>query len=205
MATPGTALWATENYGPACSTDRQTRIRIFGADRIVHKGVVRHFRRLDLIFKKHAPAYYKKLCASADNWTYSCRNIAGTSVKSNHSWPIAIDLRSAENARGLAATSSEIWREAREAVLQAEREGFRWGGRYSSPDAMHFECMLTPSQIKAKYLPSGHKKVWKKHHDFKPVPKPPTLGKKPPDKKKPKAKKITRPTKPAPRKPKKKK
>lgn len=163
MSTPGTAQWALEKFGIPCNVNDMRNVFIFGHDLRIHKGAVRHFKRLDRIFANHSPRYYKLLCKSPDVFTYSCRDIAGTNTKSNHSWPIAIDLRSAANARnGQSATQSEMWKEARDSVLQAEKEGFRWGGRYTSPDPMHFETLLTPKQIRQRYFLDGTKKPWRR-------------------------------------------
>lgn len=162
MAIPGTAQWALEVYGAKCSAAEQTQVKIFGRMLTVHKGAKRFFRRLDRIFAYKAPGYYALICRSSDVSTYSCRVIAGTSTPSNHSWPIAIDLRSAENGRTADPdeTKSEMWKRAREAVLQAEREEFRWGGRYGSPDPMHFEPLVTPEQLKRRYFWNGRRKPW---------------------------------------------
>ena len=50
-----------------------------------------------------------------------------------HTWGIAIDLNVATNGVG---TSGDI---DRRIVASFEKWGFRWGGRWSEPDPMHFE------------------------------------------------------------------
>lgn len=155
MSERGSATWAAESFGARCSADDQKTIKFFGRDRVFHRGTTRHFKRLDRIFKERAPKYHRRLCLQPDVYSYSCRVIAGTQVWSLHSWPIAADLDSAENARGVDEFESLIWREAKAAVRRAEVEGFRWGGRYTSPDAMHFETLLTPAEQRRFYTWRG--------------------------------------------------
>lgn len=52
---------------------------------------------------------------------------------SRHAWGLAIDINVATNPEGGASTQDPG------VVAAFERWGFRWGGRWNSPDAMHFE------------------------------------------------------------------
>jgi hypothetical protein len=52
---------------------------------------------------------------------------------SRHAWGLAIDINVATNPEGGASTQDPG------IVAAFERWGFRWGGRWSPPDAMHFE------------------------------------------------------------------
>lgn len=124
----------------------------------------RALRRLDRIFKANSPAYYKKLCKELDVGAYNCRAIAGTSTPSNHSFATAIDLDWQENARD-GDYQSAMRERGMASVKKVEAEGFmRWGGRYSSPDDMHLEVIVTPEQLKRMYTWRGTKKrrYWRK-------------------------------------------
>jgi hypothetical protein len=73
-------------------------------------------------------------------WGYACRAIAGTSTPSNHSWGTAIDINAPSNprrARGL----PRITDIPKPVVALWKNHGFRWGGDYTWPDAMHMEFM----------------------------------------------------------------
>lgn len=97
-------------------------------------------------------------------WSFACRNIAGTRVASNHSSGTAVDINAPRNPMG-----SRSWHAARagkhrpfglavvtdipERVIRLwEEQNFRWGGRYTRPDTMHFEFMGTPAEAKRRNL-----------------------------------------------------
>lgn len=158
MSTPGTETWARDNYGPPCNTAQFIHPVIFGRNLSVHKRAVRAFMRLDHIFKTECPAYYKLICDSPDVGTYNCRKIAGTDVYSNHAFGLAIDLRWNANARD-GDHQSEMRDRAMKAIIHVEKEGFmRWGGRYTSPDDMHFEIMWSSSLLALHYRLDGTKR-----------------------------------------------
>jgi hypothetical protein len=75
-----------------------------------------------------------------DLQTYNNRNIAGTHIKSNHAWALAIDINPAQNP-WQKPLKTDIPVAVRDAFT---RHGFRWGGTYSKPDAMHFEYLGLP-------------------------------------------------------------
>lgn len=160
----GSEAWMHQHYGPGwpkcdLATANLKSIRIFGRDVSVHEDAVRAFMRLDHIFRENAPKYYKKLCTQPDIGTYNCRAIAGTDTASNHSFGTAIDIDWQENHRDSDPFDQPIWTEAKAAVQKVEAEGFmRWGGRYRSPDPMHFEVMWTHEELKARITKEGLKK-----------------------------------------------
>jgi hypothetical protein len=81
-------------------------------------------------------------------WGFACRPVTGTtSVPSNHSWGLALDINAPENSRG--GTSHTF--SAKNAAL-FKKYGFGWGGDYtlSPKDWMHVEFLGTPAQC-AKY------------------------------------------------------
>jgi hypothetical protein len=89
----------------------------------------------------------------SDLQTYCNRYIAGTHVKSNHSWALAIDINPAKNPwqKPLKTDIPVVVREA------FARHGFNWGGNYSTPDTMHMEYLgepvkeddMTPDEVRA--------------------------------------------------------
>jgi hypothetical protein len=77
-------------------------------------------------------------------WGYNCRSISGSSSPSNHSWGLAVDINAPSNPHGdTLITDMPDWM-----VALWEAYGFRWGGTYSRPDAMHYEFMGTPGDAK---------------------------------------------------------
>lgn len=82
----------------------------------------------------------------SDTGGYNCRPIAGTSTPSNHSWGLAIDINWNENPR-----TAPLHSVIPPAVVAMWNDcGWFWGGFYahSTPDAMHFEYVGKPSEVK---------------------------------------------------------
>lgn len=77
------------------------------------------------------------LLASLDRGAAGCWNprvIAGTDQPSRHAWGAAVDLLPFPTDPDVVA----------ELVAVMERWGFTWGGRWVSPDAVHFEYVREP-------------------------------------------------------------
>jgi hypothetical protein len=84
---------------------------------------------------------------------FANRNIAGTSVPSQHSFGRAVDVNWRDNPRGPMASPPPLpydmyGEDARQPTTSihpeiardlAQRHGFTWGGDWSNPDPMHFE------------------------------------------------------------------
>lgn len=71
---------------------------------------------------------------------YNCRQIAGTSRPSNHSWALAADVNWHDNPY-----RTPLVTDIPQAMIDDAADiGWAWGGRYG--DAMHFEYMGTPQQ-----------------------------------------------------------
>ncbi|MFO0679193.1 MAG: M15 family metallopeptidase [Polyangiaceae bacterium] len=109
----------------------------------VHARIVPALRRVDAKLALAAaadPAVRRAFAAPGG--AYNWRTIAGSTLRSTHSWGIAIDVD---------PSVGDYWRnvpEARrrwqnrvpEAIVRAfESEGFVWGGRWGHFDTMHFE------------------------------------------------------------------
>jgi hypothetical protein len=70
--------------------------------------------------------------------SYNERLIAGTQTPSMHSWGIAFDVfgQALGDPKSSRKTMSRKW------CLAMEELGWRWGGRWKSPDPHHFEEIL---------------------------------------------------------------
>ncbi|MBX3233979.1 MAG: M15 family metallopeptidase [Labilithrix sp.] len=73
--------------------------------------------------------------------TFAYREIAGTNLRSTHSWGIAIDLDPAACEYWRNGPQPPVWKNrVPQAIVDAfEAEGFVWGGRWYHYDTMHFE------------------------------------------------------------------
>lgn len=150
MSSPGSEAWAFEHYGQPC---RQPIVVMdfCGKPVSVNKKALAHFEALEAIFLSHP--YGRSIDDIYDDWGYACRRIGGSSTWSNHAWGIAIDINATRNPMH-SGSRGDI---PIAIVLEAEAIGFRWGGRYSTPDPMHFETLLTPAQIEARF---NQRKDW---------------------------------------------
>ena len=75
--------------------------------------------------------------------TYNCRAIAGSNVRSMHSYGAALDLnvKYADYWRWSTDRNAPLWKNRipAEIVRVFERHGFIWGGYWYHFDTMHFE------------------------------------------------------------------
>lgn len=80
-------------------------------------------------------------------WSYSYRQIMGSSSWSNHSSGTAIDLNAPRHPMGVPARKTMTFKQRREARRIAKRFGLVWGGSWRSrPDAMHFEVAVSKAE-----------------------------------------------------------
>ena len=159
LETKGTE-WAKETYGggwPSCSTPLVS-VNIFGRSMSVADGTQRLWRRVDRVFKAKCPAYYEDISSERDTGSYNCRPIAGTTRPSFHSFGLAVDLDWTENARD-GDRKSEMRDRGMPAIKELRNEVV-WGGDWSSPDDMHFECAHSEKVYKARYFKNGRRKPW---------------------------------------------
>lgn len=155
MSTPGSEAWAIEHYGhPNNLKGEIVTIDFCGRNLRINSLAKRHFLHLERIFELYAPKYADKIDeGQLDDWGYNKRYIGGTKTWSYHAFGIAIDINSLTNGYGdRDGTMPE------QVIRRAEASGFRWGGRYRTPDPMHFETLWTPSQIRTKLDKKGR---WK--------------------------------------------
>ena len=80
-------------------------------------------------------------------WGFACREIRGTTVASNHSWGLAVDINAPSNPyREAFVSDMPTW-----APTLWWEYGFFWGGWYQSiKDPMHYEFLGTPADARAK-------------------------------------------------------
>lgn len=83
--------------------------------------------------------------------TYNCRQIAGSSKWSLHSYAIALDLNPSRNPRGTPLTTdmpSALYEWA-EGCVTADSgvRVFAWGGRWKNPDPMHYQINASPNEL----------------------------------------------------------
>lgn len=133
MATAADRGWGS-GY-PYCQGDKIVRLYVDGVD--YPGGIRREIRELvTLLLKATKRRGYKPKAGWC--WGYACRAIRGSTAPSNHSWGLAVDINAPKNPMG-GGTDMPDWM-----PRLWEEYGFRWGGTFSRPDAMHYEFMGTP-------------------------------------------------------------
>jgi hypothetical protein len=81
-------------------------------------------------------------------WGFANRAIRGSTIPSNHSWGLAVDLDAPSNPMTDNPKATHTIGSYASGV--ASRYGFRWGGDYvGRKDFMHFEFMGTPASAAA--------------------------------------------------------
>ena len=134
---------------PSCTpakTDLATVEVNDATGRVVARFPVRRklARLLDLILDHCARRGYVFIANQCG--AYNCRKIAGTNTTSNHARATAIDIMWGPNPhRRPLTTNIPRWM-----VELLERYLWNWGGRWSTPDAMHFEFGGTPADADAQ-------------------------------------------------------
>lgn len=89
---------------------------------------------------KAAGINYKVRTIGGESW----RNVKGSNNLSFHSWGAAIDINARENPMG-----DHLVTDMPDNFVQIMKDcGFRWGGDFSRPDAMHFDLLANPLDSK---------------------------------------------------------
>lgn len=115
-------------------------VSFMGKARAWHKWAVVPFMNVQ---KKLMAGGWDKKYHWENIQTYCNRNIAGTRIKSNHAWPVAVDINPGQNP--MRYDNKLVTDLPSEVVNIFKSEGFRWGGNYKSvKDAMHFEYLGEP-------------------------------------------------------------
>lgn len=134
-----------------------------GVKLYIHKAVAHLFKG----FLDELVATGYRLDLNADDWGYNNRDIRGRpGTKSNHAWGLAIDINAISNPMTEAHPShaGRAGHDSRgvhtdmppETAGLAKKWGLTWGANYNGTrkDAMHFEFLGTPSDVK-KYPIGG--------------------------------------------------
>jgi len=123
---------------PACQTSKQLTFSLANGVRLTMRREVAELTRLLLneCVRRGYPIYGNQTGG------FNCRAIAGTTIPSNHSWGLAVDVNWNQNPMSNPMrTNIPPWM-----VSLMWAYGFFWGGWYSgAKDPMHFEFIKTPS------------------------------------------------------------
>lgn len=90
---------------------------------------------------------------AASTWSYNCRKIAGSASWSLHAYGLAVDVDPTLNPYSKGDPYSGAFKPNDvEAVLSIrtvrdDRQVFTWGGNWSTPDRMHFQCDVPPEAL----------------------------------------------------------
>lgn len=82
--------------------------------------------------------------------TYNCRKIAGTDDWSIHAYALAIDLNPSKNPAGTPLRHdypAEFIHRIEGIRTGNGRQVFQWGGRWATPDAMHWQMNCSPADL----------------------------------------------------------
>lgn len=129
---------------PNCQSSKMTQIDVGGTKFPggVRTEIAELVTRLVQETKNRGYIFGKSGDPNYGCWGYMCRAIRGTSRPSNHSWGLAVDINAPTNPHkapplvtDMPSWMPDLW----------SQYGFRWGGTYSRPDAMHYEFMGTPA------------------------------------------------------------
>jgi len=131
---PAVTAPSTRGFGEPCDTGDFVTVTIYGRDRLWNSGA-----QMPLAAALEVAQAISDYRPDISVGTYNCRMIRGsTSVWSHHAWATAVDFDPAQNCLGCPTAGTELGKEP-EFVRAFEAFGFVWGGRWSRPDAMHFE------------------------------------------------------------------
>lgn len=84
--------------------------------------------------------------AEAAGGTYNCRPISGSQAMSIHAYALALDLNPSKNPhkRPLTTDMPAEFITRMEGIRASGVQALTWGGRWSTPDAMHFQIDVPP-------------------------------------------------------------
>lgn len=132
-------------WGPPCSGTKVT-VTLNGSGVVhVRAAIVDAVRALNAVLVRWG---YRT--RRADTGAYNCRHIAGTNRYSLHAYGIALDINWQSNPMRRPLTTdmpAGMVAEIEAIRTNSGAQVWRWGGRFSTPDAMHFEIACAPSAI----------------------------------------------------------
>lgn len=83
--------------------------------------------------------------------TFVCRQIAGTSNFSLHAYGLALDLNPSRNPFKIPLRTDQpraFRRDLEKIITRSGRQVFQWGGRWATPDAMHWQVGALRSELR---------------------------------------------------------
>lgn len=132
-----------------CTTGKMVRVGFPGSgktwDLLVASAAAPAWRVFADLMVKHGYLFLETA-----GGTYNCRKIAGTNSWSLHSYGTALDLNPSKNPYKKPLTHNYPQAFINDVLAQKALDGtplFRWGGSWTTPDAMHWEINCKPSQI----------------------------------------------------------
>jgi hypothetical protein len=132
-----------------CSPDKMVRVAFPGPDRMWNLLVAAEAAQAFEVFAE-VMATTGYLFRESAGGTYNCRKIAGTDQWSLHSYGIAIDLNPSKNPYGkpLRHDFPQEFLDGVDSIITSTgQRAFKWGGRWNTPDAMHFEIDVPPAAL----------------------------------------------------------
>ncbi len=140
------SLWAAHRCVPA--TYRPVEFYGWPSPLRVAAPAQDAFRVLALLLKVHGVRF-----TESAGGTYNCRKIAGSEAWSLHAYAVAVDINPSQNPRTPAQPPRTklpaALIDAVESVytVATGRRVFVWGGRWNSPDPMHFQIACGPDEL----------------------------------------------------------
>lgn len=147
-------LPSTRGFGPACSTSDFVQVTIYGEVVPWHSKAVLPLKAALALAKARSDYVPRSV------QVYNCRHIGDDPSKpmSHHAWALAVDFDPSLNPYGVPVSNTLIGSRYMDFVRAFERAGFTWGGRWSTPDAMHFEWDGPPLPTRKPVHPGDHGK-----------------------------------------------
>lgn len=130
-----------------CDTSKMSRVVFWGypSGLLVAAPTVPAWEAFSTLMQRHNYGFRESA-----GGTYNCRQIAGSSSYSLHSYGLAVDLNPSKNPHRVPLTT-DIPKPFRDDVNKiatvSGRQVFQWGGEWSKPDAMHFQIGATPTEL----------------------------------------------------------
>lgn len=140
---------------PACQLDKMAVVVLENGVRLT---VRREMAPLIRYLFNYSMRRWGYVIRSSDSGGFNCRAIAGTTIPSNHSWGLAVDVNWNDNPM---VSSASNWRSTIPPGMVSFlwAYGFFWGGWYTgTKDPMHFEFVKTPAAVPA--LEMQARKLW---------------------------------------------
>jgi hypothetical protein len=123
-------------YEMVLSWDTTAKIKSFVCHEKVHDTLLRCLQKIANLYGSQKKIEDARMHLFGG--CYNDRNRRGGRTLSTHAWGAAIDLDPVKNARGKPYQAGAGMMPT--AVVKIfEDEGWVWGGRFSTPDAMHFQ------------------------------------------------------------------